>query len=387
MTTTQASTNGAAGGSGTPAAARPSIEDRWLRLAPIRIGWLGMEWARFEREIRMAFDEGIERGLLDRRYEFLFEDDAGLPQGTAKGGVEAFRRLVDAGCLAVVGANYTDSAMALAEHANAAQVPLISMCGTDEFHGEYCFRLGNGDVGGDPALMVNWLRRKGHRRVAVVAPWSPISPEYFRFFRQECRRHGISIAAVEEVNNTTTVDQLAQVFETLRASNADALAWLGYGGLVVAGIVRAALEKVGWDPPRIMTTAFMQYIWGFEQLEGWVGVDQWCPQNPRMHEFHRRFVARYGEDPWMWPNAIPGLAYDMAATVVEGLHRATVLTGRGLKEGIERIRFMPAVTGGPNTHIAGGPYDHQLFKGDWLHFGRVRDGRLEFEGLFEPTLD
>jgi len=48
---------------------------------------------------------------------------------------------------------------------------------------------------------------------------------------------------------------------------------------------------------------------------------------------------------------------------------------------------MPTVTGGPNTHIAGGPYDHQLFKGDWLHYGRVRDGRLEFAGMFEPTDD
>jgi branched-chain amino acid transport system substrate-binding protein len=364
-----------------------TIEDRWLKLQPIKIGWLGMEWARFEREIRMAFDEGIERGVLDRRYEFLFEDDAGLPQGTAKGGIDSFHRLVDAGCLAVVGANYTDSALALAEHANARRVPLLSMCGTDHFHGEYCFRLGNGDVGGDPALMVNWLKRNGHRRVAVIAPWSPIGEEYFRFFRQECRRLGVSIAAVESITNATTTEELAAKFVTLRDAHADALAWLGYGGLVVSGAVRAALEKVDWDPPRIMTTAFMQYIWGFEQLEGWVGIDQWCPENPRMHRFHERFVARFGEDPWMWPNAIPGLAYDMAATIVEALHRATVLTGQGVKEGLERIRFMPAVTGGPNTHIAGGPFDHQMFKGDWLHFGRVRDGKLEFEGLFETTDD
>jgi len=124
-----------------------TIEERWLRLEPIKVGWLGMEWARFRREIQMAFDEGIERGVLDRRYEFLFEDDAGLPQGTAQAGIDSFSRLVDAGCLAVVGANYTDSAIALAEHANALRVPLISMCGTDLFHGEYCFRLGNGDVG------------------------------------------------------------------------------------------------------------------------------------------------------------------------------------------------------------------------------------------------
>ena len=364
-----------------------SIEDRWLKLAPIKVGWLGMEWARFEREIRMAFDEGIERGVLDRRYEFLFEEDAGLPQGTAKGGIDAFHRLCDEGCLAVVGANYTDSAMALAKHANERQVPLISMCGTDVFHGEYCFRLGNGDVGGDPALMVNWLKRQGHRRIAVVSPSSPIGEEYFRYFRQEGRRLGVSIAAVETVTNTTTVDELAEIFGRLQAANPDALAWLGYGGLFVADYVRQALDTVGWDPPRIVTTAFMQYIWGFEQFEGWVGIDQWCPDNPRMHRFHQRFVERYGEDPWMWPNAIPGLAYDMAAAVVEGIFRAPVLTGQGVKTGLERIRFMPAVTGGPNTHIAGGPFDHQLFKGDWLHFGRVRDGKLEFEGLFEATDD
>ncbi len=364
-----------------------SIEDRWLRLQPIKVGWHGMEWARFEREITMAFDEGIERGLLDRRYEFLFEADAGLPQGTAQGGIDSYQRLADAGCLVVVGANYTDSALALTDHVNARKVPLLSMCGTDRFNGEYCFRMGNGDVGDEPALIVNWLKRNGHRRVAVVAPNSPIGEEYFRFFRQESRRHGLSIAAIEPVTNTTTTEELAATFTVLRDANADCLVWLGYGGLVVSGTVRAALETIGWDPPRIMTTAFMQYIWGFEQLEGWVGIDQWCPENPRMRSFHRRFLARYGEDPWMWPNAIPGLAYDMAAATVEAIHRANVLTPWGVRDGFERIRFMPAVTGGPNTHIASGPFDHQMFKGDWLHYGRVRDGKLEFAGLFEAIDD
>ncbi|HQV57935.1 MAG TPA: ABC transporter substrate-binding protein, partial [Ilumatobacteraceae bacterium] len=155
-----------------------SIEDRWLRLEPIRIGLLGMEMERFEREVRMAFDEGVERGVLDRRYELIFEANAGLPQGTAQGGIAGFNRLVDAGCLAVIGANYTDSAIPLAAVANERQVPLVSMCGTDQFHGEYCFRLGNGDVGGDPGLICNWLKRNGHLRVAVVAPWSPIAEEY-----------------------------------------------------------------------------------------------------------------------------------------------------------------------------------------------------------------
>jgi hypothetical protein len=58
-----------------------------------------------------------------------------------------------------------------------------------------------------------------------------------------------------------------------------------------------------------------------------------------------------------------------------------------VKQGFERIRFLSAVTGGPNTHIAGGPHDHQLFKGDWLHYGRVRNGRLEYAGLHQPADD
>jgi hypothetical protein len=46
---------------------------------------------------------------------------------------------------------------------------------------------------------------------------------------------------------------------------------------------------------------------------------------------------------------------------------------------------MPSATGGPRTHIAAAPGDHNLFKGDWLLYGRVRDAKLEFEGLYEPV--
>jgi branched-chain amino acid transport system substrate-binding protein len=133
-----------------------------------------------------------------------------------------------------------------------------------------------------------------------------------------------------------------------------------------------------------MGTAFMFYLMGFDKFEGWVGVDQLCPDNRLAAGFHERYVARYGADPPMWPNAIPVLAYDTARVLVEALYRAPVLTGWGVKAGFEQIRFMPSATGGPQTHIAGGPYDHQLFKGDWLLYGRVRNGELEFEGLYEP---
>jgi ABC-type branched-subunit amino acid transport system substrate-binding protein len=346
---------------------------------------MGQEMKSFEREVRMAFEEGIERGLLDRGYELIIDTNAGLPQGTAHSGAATFNQLCDQGCIAVIGANYTDAAIPVAPLANAREVPTVSMCGTDQFHGEYCFRVGNGDVGLEPALIANWLKRGGHETIAVVSPASPIGEEYFDFLRRECRRMGIRIAAMETIS--MAVPDLAVVLDRLRKAEADALVWCGYGGLFVSGQVKAALEKLKWDPPRICTTAFMQYLHGFDLFEGWTGIDQWCPENPRVDVFLKRFEARYGEKPRMWPNAIPGLIYDMASIVVEGIHRAPILSGPGVKKGIERIRYMPAVTGGPNTHISGGPWDHQLFKGDWLHYGRVKDGKLEFAGLYEATED
>jgi hypothetical protein len=160
---------------------------------------------------------------------------------------------------------------------------------------------------------------------------------------------------------------------------------MGYGMLVAQGLMRPALEKIGWDPPRIMTTAFMFYLVGFQHFEGWVGIDQLCPSNLFVEPFRARFEKRYGANPPMWPNAIPLLAYDTARVMVEALHRAPLLTGPGLKDGLERIRFMPAATGGPRTHIACSPYDHKMLKGDWLLYGKVVNGKLEFEGLFEAA--
>ena len=118
--------------------------------------------------------------------------------------------------------------------------------------------------------------------------------------------------------------RLADNLDNLRQVNADALAYMGYGMLAAKGLLREALDELQWDPPRIMSTAFMWYLMGFDKFEGWVGIDQFDPRNPLTQRFHERFVARYGGDPPMWPNAIPVLAYDTARVLVEELHAAGV---------------------------------------------------------------
>jgi len=355
-------------------------------MEPIKIGWLGAcldgPDGGYDRIHRLAFDQAVESGLLDRPYEFVLHAENGLPHGSAKNATDGFKYLVDEGCIGVAGAYSSDNAITVAPLANELKVPLISWAGTERLQGEYCFRLGNGDCGGDAALVVSWLVKHGHRRVAVLSEISPNGEEYFRYFRQECRRRGVSIAAVETVSQSP--EHLAENLDQLRQVGPDALVYMGYGMLAAKGLLRAALDQLGWDPPRIMGTAFMFYLMGFDLFEGWVGIDQLDPSNPLVQHFYDAYVARYGGEPPMWPNAIPVLAYDTARVLVEGLFRAPILSGPGLKAGLETIRFLPSATGGAHTHIACAPYEHGMFRGDWLLYGRVTNGTLEFEGLFEP---
>ncbi len=355
-------------------------------MEPIKIGWLGSALdgpgGGYDKIHRLAFDQAVETGVLERPYEFVLHGENGLPNGSAKNATDGFKFLVDEGCIGVAGAYSSDNAITVAPLANEMEIPLISWCGTERLQGEYCFRLGNGDCGGDAALVVSWLVKQGHKRVAVLSEISPNGEEYFRFFRQECRRRGVSIAAVETVSQNPA--NLAENLAYLRDVNADALAYMGYGMLAAKGLLRSALDELNWDPPRIMSTAFMWYLMGFDLFEGWVGIDQLDPSNVLAQRFHDEFVARYDAEPPLWPNAVPVLAYDTARVLVEGLYRAPILSGPGLKAGLESIRFMPSATGGAHTHIACSPYEHGMFRGDWLLYGRVRNGKLEFEGLFEP---
>ena len=257
---------------------------------PIKIGWLGAcldgPGGSFDKIHRMAFDEAVESGLLDRPYEFVLHAENGLPNGSARNATDGFKYLVDEGCIGVAGAYSSDNAITVAPLANELQVPLISWAGTERLQGDYCFRLGNGDVGGDAALVVAWLAKQGHTRVAVLSEISPNGEEYFRYFRQECRRRGISIAAVESVSQSP--EHLADNLDHLRQVNADALVYMGYGMLAAKGLLREALDELGWDPPRIMGTAFMFYLMGYEKFEGWVGIDQLDPSNTLVDGFIER---------------------------------------------------------------------------------------------------
>ena len=140
-----------------------------------------------------------------------------------------------------------------------------------------------------------------------------------------------------------------------------------------------------------MTTAF-QFCYASPQwmkaLAGWVGIDQVCEENPEYARFLERFEKHWGYAVHH-PNTVPVLAYDSGRVFTEALRRCDgVLTGWGIRDGLERTRFAPSATGGPRTHIGASREDHNLFHGDWLLYRRVVEegdrAFTVFEGLWEP---
>jgi hypothetical protein len=79
------------------------------------------------------------------------------------------------------------------------------------------------------------------------------------------------------------------------------------------------------------------------------------------------------------------LSDDTARLIAEGIARANLLTPRGLKEGLERVRMLPATNGGPRTHMSLGPFDHKAYKGDWLLIRKIEGGRTVFVDLHDPV--
>jgi ABC-type branched-subunit amino acid transport system substrate-binding protein len=355
-----------------------------LAFAPVKVGVLididmGTK-EDFLATLRMGFDEAHAEGIILRPVELVVEEAIGLPRLEAKNTIDGYRRLAEAGVLCVIGPLITDNSIALAPVIDATGVPAVTWTGTDRYHGEYCFNLGNGGLAEEGALMARWIRRRGYRTVGMIHELSPGGVEYASNFRWYAAREKLDVLI--EAYTTQIPDDLEGVLRKIRDQKPDCLAYLGYGYPTI--LMAPMFARLGWDPPRILTTAF-QFCYAKPEwmaaLEGWYGIDQMCEQNPRLQPVLDRVAARIGK---RRDHTVTALSYDTARLIAEGIARATLLTPRGVKEGLERVRMLPAVNGGARTHMSLGPYDHKAYKGDWLLIRKVEGGRTVFVELDEP---
>src|SRR6478752_4403954 len=152
---------------------------------------------------QLVFDEGLKHGMLDRPVEIVFREVEGLPRGSAKAVIDGYGELVDEGCLAVFGPAITDNAVPTREAIEARfQLPTISVCGAEEWLGEWTFALPQGSMTDEPIYWARLLAKGGHTEVGALIEQSLIGDSYLRNFRKACVAHGIRVVAEESIAQT-----------------------------------------------------------------------------------------------------------------------------------------------------------------------------------------
>ena len=308
----------------------------------------------------LAFHEALDSQLIDRPIEPIADESEGLPRGEAFAVLESWKRLANMGCVVIVGPSVSDNAVAVRQHIESTgHIPTIGWCGTERFYGEWCFGIGNGSLSDEPYLIAEYLGSQGASTVAVVEELSIPGEEYSAHFRNAARREGLQIVHVETIGQTAT--DLDRTAARLQASQPDAVAYLGFG--LPAMDLNDAFDRLGWNPFRVTTTAFInayaspEWMWRYR---GWVGVDQYDETNPVAQDFLDRFEARFSYRP---DHCVATLAYDTGRLVALAISKASPLSPLGVKVGLEQIKALRAATGSPGTRLGFGPFVRRAWHG------------------------
>jgi ABC-type branched-subunit amino acid transport system substrate-binding protein len=340
--------------------------------APILVGVLydfpqADNGALFEDALRIGLDEVAATGRLDRPFELMPRHARGLPGGTAFDVEKAFAEFVDAGALVVLGPTISDNGLIVGPLADAAGVPCINYTGGERTRGEFMFHYQVGSLEEEPAVLARYVAGQGRTSVAVAHDHSAVGRRYAEFFSEACGSLDIDITAVAAVS--PLAEDVSPIVARLRSGNPEGLVYLGLG--VAARAVALAVESEKWDVPVVANSALM-FAYGRRDWragwDGWVYVDTVSDDN-RSRAALRQLSPRSSAGP------IGVAAYDMGRLVGEAVARSAHLTRSGIKEGLERVKQLPASSGMDGTTMGFGHYDHGALKGRYLVLRQWLDGK------------
>jgi branched-chain amino acid transport system substrate-binding protein len=331
----------------------------------------------------LAIEDALNEGVWARSpVQLVIADARGLPRENYKKVIDGYRWLVDQGCVMVLGPMISDNCLVLQDTANELGVACIGWTGAHKFASEYCFTVANGDIPTEGTMCAQWLAGQGIERVGLFWEAGSSGKDYADYFRDTAIQLGMTIT--REVKLEPNPVGMQADLAAMKDLGTQGLYYGGYGYATFH--FAEALRALDWDPPRVMGTAFMFYsnsnAWA-EGLEGWHGCDQLGEDgtNPNYNAMVERFEARFGRKT---ANVVVALAYDTARVAIHGIANAAIPAPRYVKEGLEKIRWMPATNGGPSCYIQFGPWDRKGYKGDFLTIRELRDGELRFDGYHRP---
>ena len=218
---------------------------------------------------------------------------------------------------------------------------------------------------------------------------APATPSTSRFFSEQAALYGVEILDAHYFDKPPADDELDAVLRHFRDDlEPDALVYCGFG--LNSAQLNPALERIGWDPPKIMNAAIMWALAGREwmaALDGWIGIEQSLDD----HEDVEKNPQLGGDArPPRAAVRLPPRQHDDRPAVRPGPRRRRGDRQRadadrtGLAEGLERIKMMPSTLGGPRTYIGYGPQDHRGYRGDFMFMKQLRDGKFHFVAYHWP---
>lgn len=340
--------------------------------APILVGVLydfpqGDGGASFEEAVRVGLGEAAGTGRIDRPIELVTRHAPGLPLGTAHGVEQTFAELVATGVLAVIGPSISDNGLIVRDLADAARVACINYTGGERTRSEFMYHYQVGSLEEEPGVLAAYLARRALSSAAVIYDQSPVGRRYAEFFAEACPGSGIEITGTAAISPLS--EDVAPAVARLRSTDPAVLVYLGLG--VAARAVALAISGSKWDVPVVANSSLM---FGYarpdwrEGWEGWVYLDGVADDNQvraRLAERSRRSAI----------GPIGVAAYDIGRLVGEAIARSAHLTRAGIKDGLERVKQLPAASGRDGTMMGFGHFDHAALKGHYLVLRSWRGGK------------
>jgi len=354
---------------------------------PIRVGWV-CDWPEPPQLHAMimdfAYQEAFEAGVIDRPIEIVIRGGHGLPRGRASEVVRAWQELADEGVLAIYGPQKSENALQLHDHIESVgHIPTVTICGTERFYGEWCFGVTNGALGEEPYLIANFLAARGVTQAALVVEKNQTGRDYLDAWNIAAEREGIETVRLDFIAQVET--DFDGLVGRLQSDEPQAVVYFGYGYPLIS--LNQAMERAGWDPLRVANTAILTAVSepeGLALVKGWVGVDQYDEENPTAQSFLDRFEASRGFRP---ANGVAMFIYDAARVIAHGIGLAPNLSPAGVRDGLEKVKWLPAATGAAGSMLNLGRYQRRAWFGpQYLVMREVFDGPTVPGGEFPSRL-
>lgn len=322
--------------------------------------------------VRFAVDEiNREGGINGQPIRLLLFDNRSTPIGSKV----AADRAVAAKVAAIIGAAWSSHSIAVAQVAQAEQIPMISNISTSSKVtqvGDYIFRV----CFIDPfqgRVMAHFARNelKAETASILVDITSDYSMGLAREFALNFVKQGGRL--LQQLYYKQKQDDLSEMFTPLRQSQPDVLFVPGHdeSGRIIREAQEAGVHPIfmggdGWDP-----SSFLEK--GGNRLKLSYYCTHWSPEveNP----VSRRFVARYQQ--MIDVNANTALGYDAVWLLANAIGRAGALEGNKIRDALAVTRDFHGVTGTISLNRQGDPIKSAVII-------KIEDGKPAFHKVVNP---